>query len=114
MAKSNGRTCVICGKKYSFCYMCGDRQFEWKFTSCSPRCFEVSKILNRSFYGQIDTADAIEALELAGYQEIETFTDSASCQIEKLKADLKKQKRRVKHAEDQENGESTPETPTAE
>lgn len=95
MANENLRTCITCGKKYKFCRMCGDGKFPWKVDSCSPRCYDVSRIVNEYFYDQISAQEAMKELNLAGYQEIETMNASTGAVIAKIKKSAAAEKKKA-------------------
>lgn len=91
----NLRTCITCGKKYRFCRTCGDSKFPWKVDACSPRCWDVSQIVNKYFYGKLDAREAMKELDIAGYQEIEEMNASTRAVVDKIKKSAAAEKRKT-------------------
>lgn len=59
-----GRTCHICGKKYSYCPSCPkDKDKEsWHTLFCSEQCMKVDGILSKHTYEKISTHKAAKQL----------------------------------------------------
>lgn len=112
MARENYRTCITCGKKYRYCSVCGDKNYAWKASNCSPRCFDVSSVINNYYFGTVSAKEAMSALDAANYQEIESLTDNIAEYIEKIKRDASEKKRPTKESvryEEVTKNETTPE-----
>ena len=66
MSKKELRTCILCGKTYSFCPVCNpeDRlKPTWYFCWCSDNCHEVDKVASAFEDGRITNIEAKAKLE---------------------------------------------------
>lgn len=78
--------CLTCGKEYKVCPHCGDAS--WRQTACSPLCWQISQIINQSFFGLIDAAEAKAELERLHYKDV-ALTEETQAQIAKILEDAK-------------------------
>lgn len=65
MAKKNNKTCLICGKQYTYCNTCGEYRHLPIFmvTFCGQNCLDVYNILSGYEGGEIDKNTAKNELE---------------------------------------------------
>ena len=105
MSKKELRTCILCGKTYSFCPVCNpeDRlKPTWYFCWCSDNCHEVDKVASAFEDGRITNIEAKAKLEKLDLSRKEYFGESyknsiasimkAKTQVvkkEKIKTDVK-------------------------
>ena len=62
--KKNNKTCILCGKKYTFCNRCEefDRLPRWMGIYCSDNCRAIFNILTDYNGGHITKEEAIQKL----------------------------------------------------
>ena len=65
MAKKNNKTCLICGKQYTYCNTCGEYRHLPIFmvTFCGQNCLDIYNILSGYEGGEIDKNTAKNELE---------------------------------------------------
>jgi len=65
MAKKNNKTCIVCGKKYTYCNTCGEYRHLPIFmvTFCGQNCLDVYNVLSGYEGGEIDKNTAKNKLE---------------------------------------------------
>lgn len=61
----HGRTCVVCGKEYTYCPNCNayDVEPRWKFLFCSENCNEIFNTVSQFESGAITADEAKQAIE---------------------------------------------------
>lgn len=87
MGKDKMRTCVVCGKKYSFCPVCDpkDAKLEpWHFAWCSEDCKEIYGVTSAFEDGRMSAIEAEEKLEKLDLSRIEYFGTSYKDSIAKI------------------------------
>lgn len=92
--------CLTCGKEYKVCPHCGDAS--WRQTACSPLCWQISQIINQSFFGLIDAAEAKAELERLHYKDA-ALTEETQAQIAKILEDAKTAAKHRRKAAEQED-----------
>ena len=65
MAKKNNKTCLICGKQYTYCNTCGEYRHLpiFMITFCGQNCLDIYNILSGYEGGEIDKNTAKNELE---------------------------------------------------
>ena len=94
MAKKELRTCVLCGKTYSFCPVCNpeDRlKPTWHFAYCSENCKDIYNITSSFEDGRMTDIEAKAKLEKLDLSRKEYFGESYKNSI----ASIMKAKARV-------------------
>ena len=79
MSKKELRTCVLCGKTYSFCPVCNpeDRlKPTWYFCWCSDNCHEIDKVTSAFEDGRMTDIEAKAKLEKLDLSRKEYFGES--------------------------------------
>lgn len=79
MAKKELRTCVLCGKTYSFCPVCNpeDRlKPTWYFCWCSDNCHEIDEVASAFEDGRMTDIEAKEKLNKLDLSRKEYFGES--------------------------------------
>lgn len=63
--KKNNKTCILCGKKYTFCNRCEefDRLPRWMGIYCSDNCRKVFNILTDYNSGHVNKGDTLKKLQ---------------------------------------------------
>lgn len=85
MAKPN-KTCIICGKKYSYCNNCyGDRnKASWYAIFESDNCHELYRICTDFRDKKIDVNEARKELSKCDIKDLENFNKGFKKIIEKI------------------------------
>lgn len=80
------RTCIICGRKYSYCPQCGEDfgKPTWYFTFCSEGCKDIYGICTDWRDGEISTEEAAKELDKVDLTNLEDFTEVTKCQINEI------------------------------
>ena len=79
MSKKELRTCVLCGKNYSFCPVCNpeDRlKPMWYFCWCSDNCHEIDEVTSAFEDGRMTDIEAKAKLEKLDLSRKEYFGES--------------------------------------
>lgn len=79
MSKKELRTCVLCGKTYSFCPACNpeDRlKPTWYFCWCSDNCHEIDEVTSAFEDGRMTYIEAKAKLEKLDLSRKEYFGES--------------------------------------
>ena len=79
MRKRDIRTCVLCGKTYSFCPVCNpeDRlKPTWYFCWCSDNCHEIDEVTSAFEDGRMTDSEAKVKLEKLDLSRKEYFGES--------------------------------------
>lgn len=79
MSKKELRTCVLCGKTYSFCPVCNpeDRlKPTWYFCWCSDNCYEIDEVTSAFEDGRMTDIEAKAKLEKLDLSRKEYFGES--------------------------------------
>lgn len=79
MSKKELRTCVLCGKTYSFCPVCNpeDRlKPTWYFCWCSDNCHEIDEVTSAFEDGRMTDIEAKAKLEKLDLSRKEYFGES--------------------------------------
>ena len=79
MSKKELRTCVLCGKTYSFCPVCNpeDRlKSTWYFCWCSDNCHEIDEVTSAFEDGRMTYIEAKAKLEKLDLSRKEYFGES--------------------------------------
>lgn len=85
MADKN-RTCLLCGKKYKYCYNCGAERTKpaWHNIFCSEECVKVNRVLAAYDFEQIDKAEAHKRLIDMDYKERPLNTEELTARVKEL------------------------------
>ena len=87
MAKKELRTCMLCGKTYSFCPVCNpeDRlKPTWYFCYCSDNCHDIDSIASAYEDGRITDTEAKAKLEKLDLNEKDNFGESYQKSIDSI------------------------------
>lgn len=87
MAKTNNKTCKVCGKDYYYCHSCGHTDPAWKQLVCSEECNTVWNALSRNGVGLATTQETLDAL--AGIKMPANLEPNVQAHIDRLKAEVK-------------------------
>lgn len=86
MAGKNNRTCIICGKNYSYCPTCGadSGKPSWYHIFDSERCNEIYEICVSYRDKVMDIKEAYEKVSKLDLSDLENFASSTKRQIEEI------------------------------
>ena len=79
MSKKELRTCVLCGKTYSFCPVCNPEarlKPTWYFCWCSDNCHEIDEVSSAFEDGRMTDIEAKEKLDKLDLSRKEYFGES--------------------------------------
>ncbi len=87
MGKLN-RTCIICGKKYSYCNNCQSdaNKPTWYFIFDGLNCHDIYEVCTQYRDGEIDVKAAYEKISKLDISNIKNFADATRIQIEEILA----------------------------
>ena len=87
MGKLN-RTCIICGKKYSYCNNCQSdaNKPTWYFIFDSQNCHDIYEVCTQYRDKEITVAQAYEKISKLDISNIKNFADATRIQIEEILA----------------------------
>ena len=87
MGKLN-RTCIICGKKYSYCNNCQSdaNKPTWYFIFDGLNCHDIYEVCTQYRDGEIDVKAAYEKISKLDISNIKNFADATRVQIEEILA----------------------------
>ena len=87
MGKLN-RTCIICGKKYSYCNNCQSdaNKPTWYFIFDSQNCHDIYEVCTQYRDKEITIAQAYEKISKLDISNIKNFADATRIQIEEILA----------------------------
>ena len=87
MGKLN-RTCIICGKKYSYCNNCQSdaNKPTWYFIFDGLNCHDIYEVCTQYRDGEIDAKVAYEKISKHDISNIKNFADATRIQIEEILA----------------------------
>ena len=87
MGKLN-RTCIICGKKYSYCNNCQSdaNKPTWYFIFDSQNCHDIYEVCTQYRDKEITVAQAYEKISKLDISDIKNFAESTRKQIEEILA----------------------------
>ena len=85
MGKLN-RTCIICGKKYSYCNNCQSdaNKPTWYFIFDSQNCHDIYEVCTQYRDKEITVAQAYEKISKLDISDIKNFAESTRKQIEEI------------------------------
>ena len=89
MGKQNNRTCIICGKKYTYCPVCnsGDaNKPTWYFIFDGQNCNDIYEVCTQYRDGEIDAKVAYEKISKLDISDIKNFAEATRIQIEEILA----------------------------
>ena len=88
MGKQNNRTCIICGKKYSYCNNCQSdaNKPTWYFIFDSQNCHDIYEVCTQYRDKEITVAQAYEKISKLDISNIKNFADATRIQIEEILA----------------------------
>ena len=95
MGKQNNRTCIICGKKYTYCPVCnsGDtNKPTWYFIFDGQNCHDIYEVCTQYRDGEIDAKVAYEKISKLDISNIKDFYEATRIQIEEIIANGKESK----------------------
>ena len=110
MTKKKLRTCVLCGKTYSFCPVCNPEDSlkpTWYFCWCSDNCHEIDKVTSAFEDGRMTDIKAKEKLEKLDLSRKEYFGESyknSIASIMKAKAQVGKKENKKTETKHIKNG----------
>lgn len=86
MTKQNNKTCITCGKKYTYCNRCDDYATlpKWKTIWCSERCKEIFNTASYFLSGSIDAEEAKKRLSGFNLNKNEEFSFGVQKALDKL------------------------------
>lgn len=84
--KKNNKTCVICGKSYSYCPSCSvdSDKPSWYFVFDGENCNEIYNICTSYRDGVIDKKVAFEKINKCDISGLDNFADSTKKQIKEI------------------------------
>ena len=89
MGKKNNRTCIICGKNYTYCPVCnsGDaNKPTWYFIFDGQNCHDIYEVCTQYRDGEIDINLAYEKISKLDISNIKNFAEVTRIQIEEILA----------------------------
>ena len=95
MGKKNNRTCIICGKNYTYCPVCnsGDaNKPTWYFIFDGQNCNDIYEVCTKYRDGEIDAKVAYEKISKLDISNIKDFYEATRIQIEEIIANGKESK----------------------
>ena len=95
MGKKNNRTCIICGKNYTYCPVCnsGDaNKPTWYFIFDGQNCHDIYEVCTQYRDGEIDAITAYEKISKLDISNIKDFYEATRIQIEEIIANGKESK----------------------
>ena len=95
MGKQNNRTCIICGKNYTYCPVCnsGDaNKPTWYFIFDGQNCHDIYEVCTQYRDGEIDAKVAYEKISKLDISNIKDFYEATRIQIEEIIANGKESK----------------------
>ena len=101
MGKQNNRTCIICGKDYSFCPVCNSGDVNkptWYFIFDGQNCHDIYEVCTQYRDGEIDAKVAYEKISKLDISNMKDFYEATRIQIEEIIANGKESKTIVKKA----------------
>ena len=86
MKKKNNRTCVICGKNYSYCPNCGEdaEKPTWYFIFCSENCKDIYDVCVQYRDKELALLDAQKEIKKLDISNIDNFAKSTKAQIQEI------------------------------
>ena len=93
MEKLN-RTCIICGKRYSYCNNCqrDSGKPTWYFIFDGQNCHDIYEVCTQYRDGEIDAKVAYEKISKLDISNIKDFYEATRIQIEEIIANGKESK----------------------
>lgn len=76
------RECLLCHKKYQFCYC--DNEPNWKVMFCDENCFEVFNLMQKHSIGELSDQEAIEELEKHDLTVVKNSTEAIQNQLKRI------------------------------
>ena len=95
MGKKNNRTCIICGKNYTYCPVCnsGDANKPTSyFIFDGQNCHDIYEVCTQYRDGEIDAKVAYEKISKLDISNIKDFYEATRIQIEEIIANGKESK----------------------
>ena len=95
MGKQNNRTCIICGKNYTYCPVCnsGDaNKPTWYFIFDGQNCHDIYEVCTQYRDGEIDAKVAYEKISKLDISNMKDFYEATRIQIEEIIANGKESK----------------------
>lgn len=95
MGKKNNRTCIICGKKYTYCPVCNSwdtNKPTWYFIFDGQNCHDIYEVCTQYRDGEIDAKVAYEKISKLDISNIKDFYEATRIQIEEIIANGKESK----------------------
>ena len=86
MAKTNNKTCKVCGKDYYYCHSCGHTDPAWKQLVCSEECNTIWNTLSRNGVGFATAQETLDVL--ASVKMPTTLQPNVKAHIDSLKAEV--------------------------
>lgn len=107
--ESKKRTCIVCGKSYSYCPVCDkDRgKPNWMFILCSHTCHGIYEILNKRGFKEITDLEAKKMLSELNVKDTEFFPE-INAQIKEIFEAKEPESEVTKETEDTANIVETP------
>ena len=95
MAKQNNKTCIICGKNYTYCPVCnsGDaNKPTWYFIFDGQNCHDIYEVCTQYRDGEIDAKVAYEKISKLDISDLDNFPEVTQSQIKEIIANGKESK----------------------
>ena len=89
MAKQNNKTCIICGKNYTYCPVCNSvdaNKPTWYFIFDGLNCYDIYEVCTQYRDGEIDAKVAYEKISKLDISNIKNFAEATRIQIEEILA----------------------------
>ena len=85
MGKLN-RTCIICGKRYSYCNNCqiDANKPTWYFIFDGLNCHDIYEVCTQYRDGEIDVKAAYEKISKLDISDLDNFTEVTQSQIKEI------------------------------
>lgn len=86
MATRGTRTCIICGKEYSYCPHCGNgnKGETWRYLYDTEKCMEIFNVLSRYQFKHVNKDEAKSQLKDLKISKDMVFTDEIQKQINEI------------------------------
>ena len=95
MAKQNNRTCIICGKNYTYCPVCNSvdaNKPTWYFIFDGQNCNDIYDVCTQYRDGEIDVKVAYEKISKLDISDLDNFPEVTQSQIKEIIANGKESK----------------------
>ena len=92
MGSKNNRTCIICGKQYSYCPSCGNdvEKPTWYFLFNDHNCHDIYEVCTQYRDNEITVEQAYERIMELDISDIDDFAETTRNQIKEILSNGKK------------------------